>query len=110
VFCGFGGATITGSSVLDCANAGVVGTSSSAVPRHQLFVVEGEEAVHARRRDGARGLRMWKITMMDSTANDQTVTRDCRYNLPFAPDAADFPTLATLRSTPPDAFAHDHGR
>jgi len=32
----------------------------------------------------------------------------CRQNLPFAPKAADQTGSTTLRSTPPDAFAHDH--
>src|SRR5579871_1470415 len=68
-FCGFGGETTTGSSVPGCcANAGVVRSrSGNAVPSSQLCLVE--EAVHARRRDGARRLRIWEIDMTRSTAN-----------------------------------------
>jgi len=96
--CGFGGDTTTGLSVDDCDQADVVTDSNAALE---------SRAAHAQARDVVLSLRMYGTAR--STAN--SINRHTRLpeNLPFAPDAADQPALATLRSTPPDAFAHDHG-
>jgi hypothetical protein len=68
------------------------------------------KAACGRERNGAREKRFLKMDTKMLESEQSNRHAPLWISLPFAPDRQTNPTLATHRSTPPVAFAHDHGR